>query len=395
VSRADQRSRAYALSLAGTASLALGPWTVDATSTFGRGRTHLAADYYYAGVSGGTYTSRYTNRTVSGELAVDGPLLALPGGDVRLAAGAGFRNNGFESLVGAASIQNYDKHQNSRYAFGELNLPVLGPNNALPLVRRLDISAAVRYEDYEGVGDIATPKFGIVYAPNTAIELRASWGRSFRAPSFYDLYGVTQASVYPVTRFGGMAYPAGATAVLLQGGNTDLKPERATSWSATIAIHPPALPGASLEVSYFSTHYINRVVAPITVFAQALTNPAYASLVTYAPGAGQVASAIAGSQYFFNYTGSTYDPASVVALVDGRQTNVGRQEIKGLDVQARYRTGLLGGFATFNLNATYLESEQQISPGLPVEVLAGRLFSPAHWRARAGVTCDAGACAST
>src|SRR3546814_5341385 len=40
---------------------------------------------------------------------------------------------------------------------------------------------------------------------------------------------------------GGSGFPAGSAVALVQGGNLDLKPERATNWSATLAIHPPSL----------------------------------------------------------------------------------------------------------------------------------------------------------
>lgn len=388
LSRADQRSRAYTLALAGTATLTLGAWNIAATTTFGRGRTRLAADYTYEDGAVESYASRFSNRSFTGELAVDGTLLALPGGSAKLAAGAGWRNNGFETFTGAGSLQNFDTTQNSRYAFAELGIPIVAPGNDVPLIHALDISAAMRYEDYRRIGDITTPKLGIVYAPASWLDLRASWGKSFRAPSFYDLYGVTEATVYPASRYGGTGYPADALAVRLIGGNPDLKPERATSWSATLALHPASLKNTAIELTYFSTRYRDRVVAPITVSAQALSSPAYASQVTFAPTAEQLANAISQVQYFNNYSGYEYDPAAVVALIDGRNTNVGQQKIDGIDLQARWKGEVAGGELGMNLGASYLESEQQISPAQPVEILAGRLFSPAHWRGRGGIAFD-------
>ncbi|MEW9856670.1 TonB-dependent receptor domain-containing protein [Novosphingobium sp. M1R2S20] len=390
VSRAEQDSRAYSFALAGSAKLVLGPWRLSASTTFGRGRTRLAADYFFDGVLSSSFSSLYKNRTFSSELALEGPLFSLPGGPARIAAGLGLRNTHFISFLGDGNIQNIDTDQKSRYAFSEISLPLIAPNNRVPLIYKLDLSAALRYEDYRDVGDIATPKLGLVYALNDTIELRGSWGRSFRAPSFYDLFGVQQASLYPISRFSSAGYPASATALILTGGNPSLKPERARSWSATLALHPPAFEGASLEVSYFATRYSDRVVAPITVIAQALTNPAYASQITNDPTAAQSAAAIANAQYFENYSNAGYDPSTVAALIDGRNTNVGQQTIEGVDVQARYRTRVAGGAASFHLNASYLKSEQRIVPEAPAEQLAGRLFSPAHWRGRAGGAWDDG-----
>ena len=260
----------------------------------------------------------------------------------------------------------------------------------LPLVHRLNLSAALRYERYRQIGDIVTPKLGVIYAPNDVVDLKASWGKSFRAPSFIQLYSIQQALLYPVTTFGGTGYPAGSTALYLTGGNSDLKPERARTWSGTLALHPPAWPGASLEVSYFSTRYVNRIVTPIPIASQALSNPANSGQVTLSPIAAQLAALVAGADQFLNATSSAYDPSKVVAIIDNSNVNAGRQNISGIDVQARYQTELADGRLNLAASMTYLDSEQQISAGQPVQQLAGTLFNPPHWRGRGTASWDKG-----
>src|SRR3546814_13461810 len=66
--------------------------------------------------------------------------------------------------------------------------PIFGSAMSIRGVDRLNVSGAVRYEDYPGIGDVATPKFGLIYAPNTTFEIKASWGTSFRAPSLRQEY---------------------------------------------------------------------------------------------------------------------------------------------------------------------------------------------------------------
>jgi outer membrane receptor protein involved in Fe transport len=386
ISRTEQSAKSYSYALAGAAHLDLGDWRASLTATLGKGRNRVRADSFYNDVLGVSFANRYDNRTTTAELSAEGPLVALPAGAVRLATGLGLRDNGFVNFRGAGNVSNVDLTQRSRYVFGELSIPLVSPDLQVPFVHRLDLSAAGRYEHYRGIDRIATPKLGIIYAPSDVFDLRASWGRSFRAPSFYDQYGVQQAQLYPVSRLGGQGYAAGATALYISGGNRDVKPERARSWSATLALHPPALAGASLELSYFSTDYVDRIVTPILLASQSLSNPAYARLITYNPGQAQLAAALAEADVFTNTTATPYDPARVVALVDARNLNAGRQRIRGLDIQARYRGAVGGGMASFDLGASYLKSRQRLSASAPEEVLAGRLFNPPHWRGRAGVT---------
>jgi len=47
-----------------------------------------------------------------------------------------------------------------------------------------------------------------------------------------------------------------------------------------MALHPPAIPGASFELSYFYTRYVDRIVNPIPTSALALVNPIYARQIT-------------------------------------------------------------------------------------------------------------------
>src|SRR3546814_18002778 len=101
-----------------------------------------------------------------------------------------------------------------------------------------------------------------------------------------------QTCALPIS-LGGSGFPAGSAVALVQGGNLDLKPERATNWSATLAIHPPSLSGARLELRYFNTRYRGRIVTPIGLQSQALTNPIYRHYVTLNPSAAQVRALVA------------------------------------------------------------------------------------------------------
>ncbi|MFP5433095.1 MAG: TonB-dependent receptor domain-containing protein, partial [Alphaproteobacteria bacterium] len=211
VSRTRQTFDSYTLALASAARLSVGPWQLSLSGTFGKGRTYFQGDTFRNDQFASRAFGRYDNQTVTGEVAGDGPLFLLPGGEAKLAIGAGIRANDFEIFRGAGNNNNARPSQDSRYAFAEINLPVVGPDLDLPLVHRLNLSGALRYERYRQIGEIVTPKLGLTYAPGDFVDVKASWGRSFRAPSFIQLYSIQQALLYPVTTFGGTGYPTGAT----------------------------------------------------------------------------------------------------------------------------------------------------------------------------------------
>ena len=392
VSRTVQSFAADTYAVAGSGTFSQGDWRFALTGTFGEDETDFRGDTYLDDQLSTTQQGTYTNRSVSAELGADGPIAELPAGSAKLALGAGIRANDFRLFRGAGALQNIDAEQDSLFGYGELSVPLVSPAMDVGLVHRLNLSAAARYERYNEIGDVATPKLGVIYAPSPGLDLKASWGKSFRAPTFIQQYGIRQAIVYPVAIFGGTGFPPGSTALAILGGNADLAPERATSWSATIALHPQSLPGTQLEISYFSTKYVDRIVNPIPILGQALADPAYVPLLTFEPTEAEQAALIAEASELIIGTGSGYDPALVAVLVNSANTNAGRQSIQGVDVLLDYSgriDGLPGDFG-LRLNASYLDSEQQLSEQQPVQPLAGVIFNPPHFRARGAVTWSEG-----
>lgn len=359
-----------------TLALAVGAWRATLLGGFGRDRIDYAADLVIGGVASSGGAGFYRNTASFIELNAAGPLFALPGGAARLAIGGGWRGIDFQSFKGSSSYQNLVRSQDNAYAFAEL---------ALPVWRGVDLNGALRYENYPGIGDVVTPKVGGVVAVAPWVSVKASWGQSFRAPTLLEQYDPASVSLRRVTSVGGSGYPANATALYLQGGNAALRPERATTWSATLDLHPKMLGDAHIEIGYFSIAYRDRIVTPIGSAAVALANPIYRDQITLAPSAALQASILANAGTFLNSSGAPYDPATVVALIDNSNVNAGRQSIGGIDILARDQFRVAEGLLTATLNATYLTSTQQLSPSQPVIDLAGTIFNPPHWRARGGL----------
>jgi outer membrane receptor protein involved in Fe transport len=236
---------------------------------------------------------------------------------------------------------------------------------------------------------VTTPKLGVVYSPSADFSLKASWGKSFKAPTLDQRYFVTNAIYYTAATFGGTDYPADATVLGLSGGNPDLRPERARTWSASLAFHPEALPQLDTELTWFDIDYTQRVVQPI-VNTDVLGNPIYADFVDYDPSKVAQTMALANAKNFYNYVGKPYDASKVVAIIDDRFTNASRQRIKGIDLSGSYRADLNMGQLTFRGSVSWLDSTQALTAAQSPSDLSGTLFNPARVNGRIGAVWQQG-----
>ncbi|WP_447725557.1 TonB-dependent receptor domain-containing protein [Sphingomonas koreensis] len=368
-------------------------WLGYVSGTYAESRAHLLSQLFSKGTVTTDVPVDYVNvlKTVEGGLS--GSLASLPGGAVKLAVGGGYRSNVLDALARTVtpSLQrtsfDFTKGRDSWYGFAELNVPLVGGGNAVPLVRRLVASAAVRYENYPGLGDIVTPKAGIVYSPSAAFDLSISWGRSFKAPTLYQQFLSKTVILRASTAYGTTKFAAGATVLGLSGGNPDtLTPEHADTLTIAGTIRPAFARGFEVQLGYYRVRYRDRVIAPITSNLGIFENPIYAPFITYSPSAAQINAAIANAAGgVIIVSGGPYNPARVSAIVDNRQHNSSRQDIEGLDLSVRHDFALGSGKAQFVGSATYLKSQQILVAGQPAIDLAGTIYFPAQWRARGGI----------
>jgi len=359
-------------------------WSLNVSAAFGKDKTTFYAHGvdYVTGATVWNSSFYYGNKSRMYEADAEGPLFTLPGGDARLAVGGGYRYNDFLYLYNKGATADGD--EGSRFAYAELDLPLVSPSQNIAGVYRLGLTGAVRTESYDSYGRVTTPKIGLVYSPSADWTLKTSWGKSFKAPSLYQGYIGQFGYLYPVTSMGGTGYAPDATALYLNGGNLALTPERARTWSASIAFHPEALPGLEAELTGFHIDYTDRIVQPITSTSDVLTNPIYAEFITRQPAAGEQAGVIAGLDEFSNYTDSPYDPADMVAIIDNRFVNVARQRIKGLDLSGSYRFDLATSRLTVRGSVSWLDSERTLTSTSTFFPSSGILFYPAKVSGRVG-----------
>lgn len=320
----------------------------------------------------------------------DGPLFALPAGDVRLALGGEYRTERFRYAAitdintlapTAVGLSGLPGTRRISAGYAELFLPVFGPSNRRTALERLEVSVAGRYEHYSDVGTTTNPKIGLAWSPIGGVTARASYGRSFRAPAFTELVGEAN-SLYQPLLLNDPASPTGTSKVLgLFGYNPDLGPERASTWTAGLDLRPQFAPGLSIAATWFSISYRDRIASASQDYATFLTNRAiYGGLVTDTPDPATLA------RYYTSrvFSNPLNIPASdIVAIIDGRTTNLATVTVRGIDFDLGYSTALGGGTLAAGIAGSYLTRfAQQVTTTSPSASVLGTLGYPVDLRFR-------------
>lgn len=362
-----------------------GEWTLSFGGSYGRDKTIYGTDRF---TPEGVFLTRsrgcYCNTTRSLETGAEGPMFALPAGDSRVAMGVGYRSNDFEARSYTGTALDEGK-RSSRYAYGEILVPLASPEQDLAALRRLELTAAFRHEDYGDMGNVTTPKLGFIYQPGAGLTFKSSWGKSYKAPNLLQQFQEYLVYLFPAATFGASGYPEDATALMTWGGNPDLKPERAESWTGSVLFHPQAIPGLELELGYFDIDYRDRVVQPVANTAAAFRDPVYGEFLIYAPSPELQAEVIAAAEGgIVNGTPGPYDPARVMGIVYNTYVNAARQRVRGFDLSGSYGLSLGPGRLTLRGSASRLEGWQRNSQAQPEFETVGMIFNPPKLRARAG-----------
>jgi iron complex outermembrane receptor protein len=330
----------------------------------------------------------------------DGVLWSLPAGEVKVALGAEYHEETIDAEQGAGPpsalvLGEASAKRDVKSVFGEVLVPVFDSVS----LGSFDLSASVRYDSYSDVGDTTNPKIGFNYRPIPSLTVRGNWGTSFHAPSLADMGQAvdTRAQVLSVSPF----LPAGSPftdlfrpTILLAGGNPNLKPEEADTWSLGFDWKPEgALDGFSASVTYFNVAFTDAIgLAPFLSGAPFFANPAYASYFIRNPTQAQALAATSGMRVegapsiAALYTGFL-TPA---VLIDARRTNLGTLDVDGIDFNLQYFRPADFGAWHVGLAGTYnLTRDSRPIAGGPVTDEFNNGSSPYSLVGSAGVSIDA------
>ena len=372
-------------------------WTATLVGLAGK-ESDLLTLVYPNPPPGATYVETFAYRISTIEPRIDGKLFDTPGGTTRLALGAQFRDERFENDFVLGIVQppvESSRHVSS--AYGELLIPIVGANNAVPLVQELRVDISGRYDHYSDFGRTSNPKLGLEWVPTAGLTLHTTYARSFQAPTLYE---TSNAQNYGyVIRNPDPNSPSGTSLVFaIDGTNPNLQPETAKSYTAGFTLEPTAVTGLKIDASYFSIDFdnqINRLVNEGFFYNILPQAAALGSLVQFNPTAAQLNAQfnVPGRSYF-NYAGpvgtyqsAPYQLSDITAIADIGYVNAASVKVQGIDLSARY-IGVdtsVGKFRADVDGSYFLKYDQRQTPGAQPVSGVNNLFQPLRFRAKANL----------
>ncbi|AXB80129.1 TonB-dependent receptor (plasmid) [Novosphingobium sp. P6W] len=268
---------------------------------------------------------------------IQGSVLQLPAGPLKVAFGAEYRTekaNSMSDAASQASLWEYGNPKplngsyNVKEAYGEINVPVL---RDAPFARSLDLSGAFRYTDYSTSGGVQTWKVGAEWQVADFLRFRATRSRDIRAPNIAELF--TPSVLGPNT----LRDPQTGASYFVNGitsGNANLKPEKADTLTAGVILTPDS--HIRLAVDYFDIK-INDAIS--TLALQSIIDRCYN---------GETALC---AQVVRN-------SSNVITDVTNRYINIASLKNRGIDIEFSYRLPLdeissLPGTLSFRNFATH------------------------------------------
>ncbi|WP_254049889.1 TonB-dependent receptor domain-containing protein [Novosphingobium sp. TH158] len=197
-------------------------------------------------------------------------------------------------------------------AYAELVAPLV---EDAAFAKSITLDGGVRYSKYkiDGAGSTETwtYKAGLAWEINDDLKLRGNYAHAVRAPNIFELFnpltvGLTNLGIdpcagtapvsnanlraiclaqgAPLGTIGSITNPTAAQANIATGGNLNLTPETANTWTVGAVFQPSFLPRFSMSVDYYNIKVTDVIGAPLpgdlisacfgSISASSATNPA-------------------------------------------------------------------------------------------------------------------------
>lgn len=306
-----------------------------------------------------SYTSVAPKRNVTtfeqhfAEISAHGDLFELPAGPVSLALGASYRQESVYQVVqDTANLQSnhegayhpcslataavlglrglsppdcantvafqYSKVSNIQGSatvkeiFGETFVPVFESDSGA----NMSLSLAGRWADYSGSGVIWAYKGGVDLSFFEGLRFRGTYSRDVRAGNLSERFDKTggAATVDDPRTAAVEAY----NVTIFSGGNPNIRPEKADTYTLGAVFQPTFFPGFSASVDWYQVHIKDAIatVGTTEVLRRCLidNDPQFCSLVTL--------------------------QNDIPILVGNQYVNVAQSAVEGVDAELGYRSSL-------------------------------------------------------
>lgn len=398
-----------------------GSATCAPLNLFGTNQASAAALNYITGYS----TPESVNTQMVGTASLTGSLFDLPGGRLGFALGYehrketfdfdpgplllggpdtdptddadgdGNRTNDCEAFTRDACITGVKGSFHTDEFFGELNAPIVSPNNDIPFVRSLELKAAFRWVQHSTAGGDPAWTVGGRWSPIKDITFRGNYTRSIRSPAVGEISLPRSPGFFfavdpcdfrqlgngpdPATRRANCAaagisptFRSQSNAASFPGitvGNADLENERAKAFSLGAVLTPRFLPGLTISADYVDVKLANAIsfFGASAVLASCYDSPDFP-----------------GNQFCSQFTRNPTPGPSVnqLTFVQTSFFNADRLEYQGIlaDLDYRFKTDFLGAGSKMNLKLSgqYLDKLEQASGAGAAVLLRGDIGYPKY-----------------
>lgn len=240
----------------------------------------------------------------------------------------------------------------SHEAYAEIGIPLLAD---AAMAQDLSLDFGTRWVDFSNFDTEWLVEAGIHYQPVTSLQFRAAYTEAFRAPNVRELFGgvsqsnpiiedpcadFSQLNSVQIDRCIAQGVPAdgsftqnGQETPVLGGGNADLGPELADTFSIGMTYSPQWLSGLLLSIDYFDIRIDHGIAAlsANSILQQCLNT---------------------GNAEFCDRIERNAEGG--IAQVNARLQNLATETAKGIDLDAQYAHPGWGGDFSHRLLLSYL-----------------------------------------
>ena len=197
-----------------------------------------------------------TSENTNFDVKASRDLMALAGGQLALAVGYEFRKEELSNPGTPGTESGNVVGLGYSAAFGKRDINALFAELYAPVLKNLELTAAIRFDDYSDVGHTTNPKVGFKWTVIPSLVLRGTYATAFRAPGLYETSTANASAGFtnavdpircPVT---GLPADCQAQVLSINTGNPFIKPEKSDTYTIGVIWEP--IPGLSGTLDYWN-----------------------------------------------------------------------------------------------------------------------------------------------
>jgi iron complex outermembrane recepter protein len=307
---------------------------------------------------------------------LSGELMQMPGGSAGFAVGVEYRKEDRLVTPDAEKLRGNIFGRGVASAAGDRNVSTIYGELVMPVLKNVEVQAALRYDRYSDYGNSLTPKLAASWSPISALKFRGSFARGFRAPSLTEITRSSTSGFFNgvddprrCNRAIGITVGCGLSIPGLIEAFPGVQPEKAETYSGGFVWD--ISPDTSATVDYFSITRRNEITfLSLTDILnnEGSTNPLFANRVFRDPA---------------NTSAQVPNDPGAILYVSTAFSNLGKTTVRGFDVDVRHRMSL-GEFGRLGLQLLGTRYTDQRSAGTPTarQISYNGFRNAPQWRAQ-------------